>query len=63
MTKDNDFVSQQHELYDVKKLYEDFEDYGLTINIHGHDRNASVNKYLQTSRPNVEHANDTWHAA
>ena len=63
VTKDDDSVSQRHELYGVKKLYEDFEDYSLAINIHGHDRNASVNKYLRTSRPNVENANDTWHAA
>lgn len=63
VTKDDDSISQCHELYGVKKLYKDFEDYGLTINIHGHDRNASVNKYLRTSRPNVENANDTWHAA
>ena len=63
VTKDDDSVSQRHELYGVKKLYESFEDYGLAINIHGHDRNASVNKYLQKVRPNVENANDTWHAA
>ena len=63
VTKDDDSVSQRHELYGVKKLYESFEDYGFAINIHGHDRNASVNKYLLTVRPNVENANDTWHAA
>lgn len=63
VTKDDDSVSQRHELYGVKQLYEGFEDYGMTINIHGHDRNASINKYLRTERPTVENANDTWHAA
>ena len=48
VTKADDSVSQRHELYRVKKLYQDFDDYGLEIKIHGHNRNASVNKYLRT---------------
>lgn len=63
VTKDDDPVSQRHELFGVKQLYKQFDDYGVAIDIHGHDRNASVNKFLRTEQLAVENANDTWHAS
>ncbi|MES9884387.1 MAG: hypothetical protein ABW185_26365 [Sedimenticola sp.] len=62
VTKDDDSVSQRHELYGVRQLYQEFDNYGLSVHVHGHDRNASVNKYLRVEQPCIENANDTWHA-
>ncbi|KAK3086820.1 hypothetical protein FSP39_023965 [Pinctada imbricata] len=62
ITRADEPVSQRHEMVGVKKLYEHFDASDVSINIHGHDRNASVNKYLATERQSVVNANDTWHA-
>ena len=40
-----------------------FEEHDEYVNIHGHDRNASVNQYLATNQPTLTNANDTWHAS
>ncbi|XP_033731910.1 uncharacterized protein LOC117321561 isoform X2 [Pecten maximus] len=63
VTRDDDPVSQRHELIGAKTLYKHFDDCGVNVNIHGHDRNASINKYLDAEQPSVTNANDTWHAA
>ena len=55
-------MSQRHEMVGVRKLYDHFDASSVSVNIHGHDRNASVNKYLATEQQTVVNANDTWHA-
>ena len=55
-------VSQRHEMVGVRKLYDHFDASSVSVKIHGHDRNASVNKYLATEQQTVVNANDTWHA-
>ena len=62
VTRDDDPVSQRHELIGAKQIYNHFEEEGVNVNIHGHDRNSSINKYLDTEQPTVTNANDTWHA-
>ena len=63
VTKEDDPVSQRHEIFGVKRLYQHFDACDVTIHIHGHDRNASVNKFVKQEQPLVDNANDTWHAA
>ena len=63
ITRADDPVSQRHELLGSKKLYEHFDSCDVNVNIHGHDRNVSLNKHINTEQPSVTNANDTWHAA
>ena len=62
ISKQDDPISQRHELIGVKKMYQEFDEKNVSINIHGHDRNSSVNKYLSKDHSHVKNANDTWHA-
>ena len=62
ISKQDDPISQRHELLGVKKMYQEFDEKNVSINIHGHDRNSSVNKYLSKDHSHVKNANDTWHA-
>ena len=61
--KSEEKCSQRHEMYGTEKLYEFFTENNIDINVHAHDRNASINKYLADKHPNVTNANDTWHLA
>lgn len=35
----------------------------VTVHLHAHDRNASINKFIREERPDTTNQNDTWHAA
>ena len=59
ITKKDEPISQRHELYGVKSMYKEFENKNITIRIHGHDRNSSVNKFLASEYKDVKNANDT----
>lgn len=61
-TREDDPISQRHELLGSRKLYEQFESKDINIGVHGHDRNSSLNKYLILEQPMVINTNDTWHA-
>ena len=65
VTKDDDPCSQRHEMYGTQKLYEHFDTClggdGVHIRCHGHDANASVNKYIRVHRKGTMGQNDTWH--
>lgn len=62
VSREEERISQRHELVGVKRMYKEFQSKNIKIRIHGHDRNSSVNKYLATEHPTVKNANDTWHA-
>ena len=62
VSKSDEVCSQKHELFGVKKLYEHFTSNDVNIDVHGHDRNSSVNSYLKQDHGHVSNANDTWHA-
>lgn len=65
VTKDDDSVSQRHELLGTQRLYNYFEAAqdgdGVKIKVHAHDRNASVNKYIKKNHKDTTNQNDTWH--
>ena len=69
VTRADDPVSQRHELLGTKRIYEFFDSEPdciqgpVNVNIHAHDRNMSVNKFIREQRPDTVNQNDTWHAA
>ena len=58
--------TQKHELIGTERIYSYFENLDdeckTSIRIHCHDRNTSVNKFIQTNPMGAESTNDTWHA-
>ena len=61
ITKEDDKVSQQHELVGIKRMYEYFDSESVPIILHAHDNNASVTKFVKEERQPTENAKDTWH--
>lgn len=61
VTKDDDKVSQRHELLGIKKIYTNFDSQDVPIITHAHDNNASVTKFVREEREPTENAKDTWH--
>lgn len=54
--------TQKHEKIGCEQMYADFEKQGISVYIHSHDRNLSVNKTIRT-KDNVRNCNERWHAA
>lgn len=63
VSRDDDTCSQRHELLGTKKLYENFDVKNVKIRRHGHDRNASINKFVREKQINTVNQNDTWHVS
>ena len=61
--REDDSCSQRHEMYGTKVMYGKFDSQNINIRRHGHDRNASVNKYIREKRTNTTNQNDTWHVS
>ena len=59
--KENDPSSQRHELIGVKKNYEYFDHKNCPIDIHAHDNNNQITKFVCEERNPTENAIDTWH--
>ncbi|KAI8511935.1 hypothetical protein Bbelb_110350 [Branchiostoma belcheri] len=62
VTKEDEPVSPNHEIVGTRRFYEWADARGLSIHLHGHDRNLTVNKFLEDNRQYTENGNDTWHA-
>ena len=60
ITKQDDIVSQRHEFKGTQKVYEYFDSKDVSIKVHTHDRNLSINK-LVNGKPITQNQNDTWH--
>ncbi|XP_070560549.1 uncharacterized protein [Ptychodera flava] len=61
VSKQDDSCSQRHEMVGVRRFYNWADEKGVPILVHGHDNNASVNKFLREDRPDTVSSNDTWH--
>ena len=59
ITKQDDIVSQRHELKGTEKVYDYFAESDVTIKVHTHDRNLSVNKLIKGTL--TQNQNDVWH--
>ena len=60
ITKTDDIVSQRHEAKGTEKIYQYFTDKDVSVKVHTHDRNMSVNKMVRCSQFTVNQ-NDSWH--
>ena len=60
VTKADDPVSQRHEMKGTSEMYRYFEAKDTSINVHTHDRNMAVNKFVKTSGYTLNQ-NDSWH--
>ena len=62
VTRREEPSSQKHELVGTRKIFEKFAEKQIPINIHVHDGNASVTKYVESRQEGVKNSYDTWHA-
>lgn len=62
ISKDDDPCTQRHELLGVRRIYQYLDRELCPVNVHCHDSNASVTKFIQTERPPTISTQDTWHA-
>ena len=61
VTKQQNPVSQRHEKYGTELIYENFASKDVTIKIHSHDRNLSINHLIKDKEETINQ-NDLWHA-
>lgn len=62
VTKAEDPVSQRHETTGTRKIYEDFDNRDISVNVHTHDRNMAINKYVRKREYGFTcNQNDLWH--
>ncbi|KAK3091924.1 hypothetical protein FSP39_023755 [Pinctada imbricata] len=60
ITKSDDRVTQRHEKIGTKKIYEDLQSNDVSVGVHVHDRNLSINKFIR-DETDATNQNDTWH--
>lgn len=69
VSRTDDQCAQRHEILETRRLCEFFDSNipsigsPVTVRLHAHDRNASINKFIREERPDTTNQNDTWHAA
>ena len=61
--REDDSCLQRHEMVGTKKLYENLDAKIVSVRRHGHDRNASVNKFIREKRTTTTNQNDTRHVS
>jgi len=61
VTKSEDPVSQRHEKLGTNNIYKYFDEQNVSINVHTHDRNLSINKLVRETGF-TGNQNDIWHA-
>lgn len=68
VTRTDDQCAQRHEILGTRRLYEFFDSNipsiggPITVRLHAHDRNASINKFIREERPDTINQNDTLRA-
>ncbi|CAC5419660.1 unnamed protein product [Mytilus coruscus] len=60
VTKTMDPVSQRHERLRTEKIFNYLHENDVTVNVHCHDRNLSINKYVRENTEAINQ-NDVWH--
>ena len=60
ITKTDNVVSKRHEKLGTEKLYAYFDSKDVSLNVHTHDRNMTINKLVKTQGYTVNQ-NDSWH--
>ena len=54
--------TQRHEIVGCEKMYGEFGQQNVKVNVHAHDRNTSINKIIK-EKDSVKNCNERWHAA
>lgn len=62
VTKHDDHCSQRHERLETQKVYDYLDGQSVSVAVHAHDRNTSINKLVRDSQPATISQNDTWHS-
>ena len=52
VTKQDDLVSQRNEQIGTERIYNHLAENGVSIHVHTHDRNPSVNKFVKDLQAN-----------
>ena len=60
ITKQDDLVSQGHETKGTERIYQYFTDKDVSVKVHTHDRNMSVNKMVKNANFTLNQ-NDSWY--
>ena len=62
VTKADDHVSQRHEKIGTQRIYDDLDSKNISVNIHTHDRNMAINKFVREREHGfTRNQNDLWH--
>lgn len=61
VTKTRDPVAQRHERIGSETIYEHLAETDVSVKIHAHDRNLSINKFIKDTHFTTNQ-NDLWHA-
>lgn len=61
VTKEDDQVSQRHEKNGTEQIYNALDQNDISVRIHVHDRNMSINKLVRDRDDLVTNQNDIWH--
>ena len=62
ITKEDDHCSQRHEKLGTEKVYTYLDSQDVSVAVHAHDRNTSINKFVREKQPLTRNQNDTWHS-
>lgn len=61
VTRNQEPVSQKHEIYGSNKIKESLEADGINIGVWAHDSNSTVNTYVESMGAPTVNQNETWH--
>ena len=61
VTKNDDPSSQRHELVGVRRIYDYLDLNDCPVNVHAHDNNNQITKFVREERSPTQNAIDTWH--
>ncbi|KAK3099354.1 hypothetical protein FSP39_003212 [Pinctada imbricata] len=61
ISKNDDRVTQRHEMIGTRRVYQKLAEGDVSVRVHTHDRNMSVNKYVREEQKDTINQNDTWH--
>ena len=62
VTKKDDHCSQRHEKIGTERVYSYLDSQCVSVAVHSHDRNTSINKMVRENQKMTINQNDTWHS-
>ena len=62
VTKEDDHCSQRHEKVGTERVYSYLDSKNVSVAVHSHDRNTSINKMIRENHKITTNQNDTWHS-